>query len=127
MTPTAPSSRRFPLRLSAWLIAAALLAAPAVAMQFTHEVAWTAPDFSIAALLLFGGLTLVELFTRRIADRRRRTAIAALLLGAVLLVWVNGAVGIIGDEGNSANRVVPIVALVGVVIAALLARAGSRT
>lgn len=109
-----------------WLTAAALLAAPAVAMQFTSDVVWTASDFALAAPLLFGGLALFELLAGRVAGRSRRILIGALLLGAVLLVWVNGAVGIIGDEGNPANRVFPIVALVGVVIVALLARPGSR-
>lgn len=122
MTRTAPLPRRSPMRFAAWIAAAALLTAPAVAMQFTHEVAWTASDFAVAALLLFGGLGLFELFTRRAQGVGRRVAIAALLLGAVLLVWVNAAVGIIGNESDPANRIVPLIALAGVVAAGLLAR-----
>ena len=122
MTPPAPTPRRLPLRRATWIAAAALLAAPAVAMRFTHEVVWTGADFAVAALLLFGGLALFELFARHVPGLGRRVAIAGLLLGAVLLVWINAAVGIVGDESNPANRIVPIIALVGVAAAAMLAR-----
>lgn len=121
MTSTAPTPRTPRLRIAAWSLAAALLAAPAIAMQFSREVAWTAGDFAAAALLLFGGLGVFELLARRVPATGRRLAIAALLLGAVLLVWINGAVGIIGDESNPANRIFPLIALAAVGIAALLA------
>ena len=46
--------RRSPLRMLMWATPTALLIAPAVAMQFTREVQWTAFDFVFAAVLLFG-------------------------------------------------------------------------
>ncbi len=50
-----------------------------------------------------------------------RVAVGVALAAAFLLVWVNGAVGIIGNEGNPANLMYFGVLAVGV-IGALIAR-----
>ena len=54
-----------------------------------------------------------------------RAGAAMGLLAAFLLVWANGAVGIIGDENNPANLMYFGVLLVGIV-GAILARGESR-
>ncbi len=91
------------LRIAVWAGAAAILTLPLVAMQFTREVRWTAADFAFAAVLLFGSLGAFELSTRRMQVPAFRVATALLLLGTFLLIWINAAVGIIGEEGNPAN------------------------
>jgi hypothetical protein len=85
------------------LATAFLLLVPLVAMQFTDEVAWGPFDFVVAGTLLFGtGLT-YELVARRMGSIAYRAAVGIAVAAALLLVWINLAVGIIGDEGNPAN------------------------
>jgi hypothetical protein len=91
-------------RLIVWAVVVALiLLIPLVAMQFTSEVNWTLIDFAFASVLLFGtGLT-YELVARKGGGIAYRVAVGVALTAAFLLVWINGAVGIIGNEDNPAN------------------------
>lgn len=83
-----------PIRLAGWSLIALLLLAPAVAMRFTGEVRWTAFDFLVAGALLVGAGLALELVVWRVRSVRARIAIAVVILAVVLLVWVQGAVGI---------------------------------
>lgn len=99
MITTAKSERRpgpAPWRLAMWGAIALLLLLPLVAMQFTREVAWSAADFAAAAVLLVGGGTIFEVAARYVADAKLRVVIGALVVVAVALVWLEGAVGIFG-------------------------------
>lgn len=88
-------SRAARWRLGLWLSLGALLAAPLIAMQFTSEVAWTVFDFAaMAVLLIVAGLG-VELFLSKIWTPRTRLLACLGILGAVVLVWIEGAVGIL--------------------------------
>jgi hypothetical protein len=91
-------------RLAGILLAAtALLLVPLVAMQFTDEVNWDLADFIVAGVLLFGtGLT-YELAARTARPRAYRVAVGLALGAALVLVWVNLAVGLIGSEDHPAN------------------------
>jgi hypothetical protein len=91
------------LRVAIWGLAAGLFLLPLVAMQFTDQVTWTTFDF-----VFWGGMLLVacgvyELATRLSPDRWYRAGVGAAVVGAFLVVWVNGAVGMIGNEGNPYN------------------------
>ena len=91
------------LRIALWGMAAALLALPAVAMRFTDDVDWTASDFVFAGVL-FGLVGLgLELAVRASRDWAWRGGAALAILSCFALVWVNGAVGMIGDEDNGYN------------------------
>ncbi|RZJ85577.1 MAG: hypothetical protein EON88_26250 [Brevundimonas sp.] len=117
------------IRPLAWSGVAALLLLPAVAMRFTDEVNWTAFDFAAAGVLLVGPGLLIELVVWRARSWAYRAGAALALLASVLLVWVNGAVGIINAEGDPANLLfgaVLIVALVGALLAGFRARGMSR-
>ena len=107
-------------RILGWSAAAVLLLTPLIAMQFTGEVRWGPADFAVAALLI-GGLGLaIELAARRARNGGYRFGAALAALNAFALVWINLAVGFIGDEGNPANLLfaaVLAVALAGAVIA----------
>jgi len=93
------------LRIVAWSAAAGLLMLPAIAMQFTRQVVWGPIDFLAAGALIGGvGLTF-ELAVRTHQSAAYRAGAAVALLTAFLTVWVNLAVGMIGDEDNPLNLV----------------------
>lgn len=90
-------------RLLLWGGAAALLSVPLIAMQFTSEVNWTGFDFAFMAALM-GSVGLgIQFAVRRTTNLFYRAGVFAALSAAFLLIVVNGAVGIIGDEGEIAN------------------------
>jgi hypothetical protein len=107
-------------RIAGWSLAALILLLPLVAMRFTDEVTWTGGDFVFAAVLI-GGLGLAfELSVRRSRSPAYRAGAAFALAAAFLVVWANGAVGMIGDEDNPYNLLfgaVLLVALLGSAIA----------
>lgn len=128
-----------PWRMAAWSIAALLLLLPLVAMQFTREVAWTASDFVFAAVMIGGTGLLFELAVRRSRNLGYRVGVGVLLAAIFLLIWINGAVGIVGDESHPFNLLyggVILVAVVGALVSrfrpagmayAMIATAGTQT
>lgn len=121
--------RRSPTRLLLWSIPTGLLLAPAVAMQFTAEVQWTAFDFMFAAVLLYGTTGLIDLAVRKGGSMAYRFGAGLAVLISFLLVWINGAVGMIGNEDNPANLMflgVIGIAAVGAAIARFEARGMAR-
>jgi hypothetical protein len=108
------SGWRNPWRLIGWGGIAALMLTPAIAMQFTDEVNWTVGDFVFAALM-FGGVGLaVELTVRANPAWTYRAGVGIALAASFLTVWINLAVGIVGDEDNPVNALfflVPFVAI----------------
>ena len=91
------------LRIAGWGGAAVIMVLPLVAMQFTSEVEWSLSDFLVMGALLGGSGLLLELATRRSTDFAYRLGCAFAVGAAFLLIWVNGAVGFFGNEGNPAN------------------------
>ena len=108
-------------RIAVWVIAALLLVLPLFAMQVTDQVVWDVADFAIFGALLVGVGVLYELAARKRGGTAYRFAIGFALAAAFILVWVNGAVGIIGAEGENANMMYYGVLAVGA-IGALIAR-----
>jgi hypothetical protein len=106
-------------RIALWSAPAILLAIPLVAMQFTGEVQWTAFDFTIAALALYGALAVYERVSRLSTSTLYRAGVALAVLTTLLLFWINGAVGVIGD--GDVNLLYFFVFAVGV-LGALVAR-----
>jgi hypothetical protein len=83
--------------------------------------AWSLVDFVFAGALIFGtGLTFV-LVARKAGNIAYRVAVGVALAAAFILVWVTGAVGIIGSEDNNANLMYFGVLAVGI-IGAIVAR-----
>lgn len=117
--------RGMPWRLIGWGGAACLLAVPAVAMLFTGELNWDWKDFIFAAVL-FGLVGLgIELAVRASTSWAWRLGAALAVFSCFALVWVNGAVGMIGDEDNAYNLwflgLIPL-AIAGAVAARLRAK-----
>jgi hypothetical protein len=116
---------------------ALILLIPLIAMQFTDEVNWDVFDFVLFGTALFVIGLAYELVARRLdlpasegqstpettktGKTLYRVALGIGLGGAFLLFWVNGAVGIIGNEGQPANLMYGAVFLVGF-IGSLIAR-----
>ncbi len=113
--------RGSPWRIAGWSAAAVVLLLPLVAMQFTDAVNWSVADFALAGALLLGVGIPFELAVRKSGDAVYRAGVGVALVAAFLLVWVNGAVGIIGSEDNDANLMYGGVLAVGI-IGALIAR-----
>lgn len=109
-----------PWRIAAWGTAALLVLLPLVAMQFTDEVNWTGADFIFAAVLIGGVGAIFELTVRMSRNHAYRAGVGFALAAAFLIVWANGAVGMIGNEDNPYNLLfggVILIALVGAVAA----------
>ncbi|PQB05694.1 ligand-binding sensor domain-containing protein [Aureitalea marina] len=109
-------------RLIRWAVfIVGVLMIPLIAMQFTSEINWDVMDFVIMGAVL----SVIGLAYELIAQRANRTvyriAFGIGLLGAFLLFWVNGAVGIIGNEAQDANLLYATVFAVGL-IGALVSR-----
>jgi peptidoglycan/LPS O-acetylase OafA/YrhL len=103
---------------------------PAVAMGFTNEVRWGVVDFAVLGAMLVGALAFFELATRTTGSKAYRAAVGVAAVAALLLVWINLAVGIIGSEDNPANLMyvgVLAILIVGALIAGFRPRGMSRT
>lgn len=64
---------------------------------------WTAFDFVFMGVLIFGTGLAYLLISNRAKSMHYRLALGLALAGAFLLIWVNGAVGIIGSEKEDVN------------------------
>jgi hypothetical protein len=80
-----------------------ILLVPFVAMQFTTEMPWSVFDFVVAGVLLFGTGLAYEFVASRAGNIVHKMAVGLAVGAALLLIWVNLAVGIIGSEDNPAN------------------------
>jgi len=89
--------------LSIALATGLLLLVPLVAMQFTDEVVWDLTDFAVAGALLFGAGLTYELVARKAGNVAHRGAVGLAMVTALILIWMNLAVGLIGSEDNPAN------------------------
>jgi hypothetical protein len=96
-------------------IVTAVLLIPLVVMQFTHQVKWNVVDFVVMGCLLFGIGLGYEVVARRSEKTTYRIACGVGLVTAFVLFWVNGAVGIVGNEGQPANLLYGAVFAVGLV------------
>lgn len=78
-------------------------------------MAWDVLDFTIFGAMLLGVGVVFTLARRRADNTAYRIAVGVALAAAFILVWVNGAVGIIGDESNDANMMYFGVLAVGII------------
>lgn len=90
-------------RAARWTAAGGLLLAPLIMMQISDEWQWDSGSFVLAGVMIGGNLWLFEWAMRRSREAAYRAGAAVALAAALLLVWINLAVGIVGDEGNPAN------------------------
>jgi hypothetical protein len=74
---------------AAWGIAAMLWVLPLVAMQFTHEVNWSAFDFAVWAVMLASAAGASEVAKRLTARTAYRAIAGVAITAAFLLVWAS--------------------------------------
>lgn len=101
---------------------ALLLLLPALAMWFTDEMAWGPLDFALAGALIAGAGSVIEWLVRRPGGIAYRAAVMVALVAALMFVWSNLALGMVGEPGRPANAMyllVPAVAIGGTVLARL--------
>lgn len=106
-----------------WFMVALVLLFPLIAMQFEQRlrwgVNWTVGDFLVAALLLCSTGAALELAVRINGSLAYRAG-AFLGIGvALVMIWANLAVGLVGSEDNAANVWFMTVPLVGLIVSAL--------
>lgn len=91
---------------------------------------WSTFDFIFFGVLLVGTCLAFGLAIKKTRNRTYRVAAGVALITTLILVWINGAVGIIGSEDNKANLMyagVLSIALVGSVISRFRAHGMART
>lgn len=128
--PDTAAARRNRWSLLIWGGAAALLCVPAIAMYLDAPgVDWGPEDFAIMGVLLALACGGYEVATRLSGNTSYRLGAAIAIATCFLTVWVNGAVGMVGDEGNPANLLfggVILLALMGAILARFRPRGTAR-
>jgi hypothetical protein len=85
-------------RLVAWAaVVALLLLVPLLGNHFIDGWNWDLFDFVWAGTVLFGAGLTYELIARKGGTTAYRAAVGVAVATALILVWINAAVGIIGD------------------------------
>lgn len=82
-----------------------LLLIPIIASFIVKGFLWTTSDYVFAFILFFVPTLAYRLITRSAHNFKYRLAIAFALLTGFATVWINMAVGIVGDEDNLFNLV----------------------
>lgn len=110
------------------IVTGLLLLIPAIGMQVSDEWNWSFFDFIFMGALIFGtGLTFV-LIARKMNNVMYRSAVGLAGAAGFLLLWINAAVEIIGDD-NPANLMylgVLATAFLGAILARFEARGMMR-
>lgn len=110
-----------PMRVAVWGTAAILLLLPLAAMQITRELDWNGSDFAVLGFMLLTACCTYEFAVWLSGNVAYRAAFGIALAAAFILVWLNLAIGIIGDENNPPNLMFAGVLAVGFT-GALIAR-----
>jgi len=79
------------------LATAAVLLIPFVAMRFTTEVNWTASDFVVMGVLLFGTGLLFQFAANKLRTVKSRVIAFGVIGFVFLFAWAELAVGIVGS------------------------------
>lgn len=81
-----------------------ILLIPFCAMQLSIEGwHWDLFDFLLMGSFILGTSLAYQLISRKVDSRLYRVATGIAAISSLLILWVNGAVGIIGSEDNPAN------------------------
>jgi hypothetical protein len=100
------------------IVTALILCIPAVVMQWDNGMNWSGFDFVFAGtVIFFTGLAYI-LISQRSTNAKYKWALGLGLLGMFMDIWVNGAVGIIGDSDiNALYLAVLAIGFIGAILA----------
>ena len=82
-------------RPAMWMLLGVSLILPAIAMLFTDEVRWTGADFVAAAAIFAVVGCAIELIVRFVDQPVLRMTLVCGVILAALMIWADGAVGIL--------------------------------
>jgi hypothetical protein len=99
-TRTARAPRGSRWTLIGWGAAVLLLALP-----FILNAPWSLGDYVFVSVVLLAVLVPIEIAFRSSDSWSYRGAVLLALAGSMMIVWANGAVGIVGSEDNPANLI----------------------
>lgn len=85
-------------RVARWTVAAVLLLTPLAMMQVSDDWNWGVGDFVFAAAMIGGTCLLYETAARWSASLAYRWGVMLALAASFLIVWINLAVGIVGED-----------------------------
>src|SRR5688500_18233179 len=90
--------------LPVFLVPSFILLIPAAAMLFKVD-GWAcdAAYFIVIWVLIAGAMLAYKLVASRTASRAYRVAVGVAVTTGLILMWINGAVGLIGSDDNPAN------------------------
>jgi len=111
------------------LAVACILLLPWLARHCTDAVAWDLTDVAVAGALLCGAGVTYALVARQAGHLAYRAAVGVAVAAALLPVWMNLAVGLIGSEDHPANLMyvgVLAIGIMGAVLAHLQPRGMAR-
>lgn len=74
-----------------------VLLIPLIAMMFTDEVDWNVADFIVVGVLLAGVGFAYQLIINGIKTNSRLAMVGIMLAGAMVLIWLELAVGVFGS------------------------------
>lgn len=94
---TAPNTWS-PWRIARWSVAIALLLTPLLIMQLSDEWNWSVGDFVFAGIMICGTCLVYEAAARRSPDLAYRGGAILALAASFVIVWINLAVGIVGED-----------------------------
>lgn len=102
------------------LIPSCIIMIPAAAMLWKAEGwAWSLADFVVSWVILASAIAAYKLVTSQSNNYAYRVGVGLAVATGVVLIWINGAVGIIGSEDNPANVMYGGVLLIGLIGAVL--------
>ncbi|UKB79058.1 hypothetical protein [Chryseobacterium sp. MEBOG07] len=83
--------------LTIYALPLVLLCIPLLGNLFSKEINWSASDFLIAGTLLFTTAFLINLVRNKIKKQSQKVLICIFILLALVLVWMELAIGIFGS------------------------------
>jgi hypothetical protein len=102
------------------LVPSCVLMIPAAAMLFKVKGwAWDAADFVAIWVILAGAVLAYKFVASKAPNGTYRVAVAIAVVTGIVLIWMNGAVGLIGSEDNPANLMYGGVLAIGLIGAAI--------
>ncbi len=121
------TARRWsPLKIALWAAPALLMLSMLIRNQVTTEEGWSAGDFAVATVVLYGALGAFEAVARTAGTAAFRAGFGVGIAALVMLVWGNAAVGITDTDADGWYLGVLAVGIGGPALVRLRARGMAR-